>query len=149
MARRTSSTSSEALATVDRDLSPLDKAVGYQVPKTVALHQLQAELSAALDGAAVTVAMTGPVQSEQPVSVKNPQTLWLRPAGADASVVAQVVADHVPQQDWGVPAVTKEFGAVLSRLKADPTVELSPTDLETLIRGMAINFLTASPGALG
>lgn len=149
-ARTTTSTSSskrgktkavDSLPVVDPEQSPLDDGVGYEIDKQINLPQLQGEIESASGTDNVNVALSKEQNPEDP----NAAVIWLTPAGLDASMIAQVVADHVPDQMWGVPQATQDFNEALSRLRQDPDGPLSAADQKALVKGIALNFTALMP----
>jgi hypothetical protein len=124
---------------VDPADSPLSDGVGYEITKQVNLGQLVDEIEKATDTSPVNLATTA--SDDDPGAT----VLWMTPAGLDAAVIAQVVADHVPDPLWGVSSTTQEFNAALSRLRENPDGELSNDDLVALVKGIALNFTAFMP----
>lgn len=156
MTRQTSSSSSKAkakaitpLQNVDSSLSPIDNAVGYKITSPVNLPQLQAELSAATGTEVHNTALSGPDDPSQAIGPDNWQGLWVCPMGLNASTVAQTVADHQPNPNWGIPQVITDFTAVLARLQENPEMTLTDDDRDALLRGVCLNFAAISNARSG
>lgn len=151
--RSTSSSKSKATAPLplvqETDWKPISNAIGYQLGKQVNLPQLQSEISALSSVEVTNTALSGPDDPTQPVSDGNYLALWVSPPGVNAAAVAQAVAAHQPNPDWGIPQLLLDFNALLQALRDNPEVPLSAQDQDTLIRGLALSFsmLTNPPSS--
>lgn len=145
--RTTSSSSSKrtakkanSLTLVDPGGSPLDDAAGYEITQQVNLAQLAAEIGQAAGVEHVNLALS---------SNDKGDTLWITPAGIESAKIAQVLADHNPDPNWGIPQAILDFNDALGRLRDNPDGPLSDTDQVALIKGIALNFTALMPKPSG
>jgi hypothetical protein len=118
----------------DQSDSPVTNAVPVLLEdKSVNLAQLTAEITAAI-GEQAHVSMVGPYEDGKSL-------LWVLPPSVDTSVVEQVVADHEPEANWGVPKAEQNFQAVMAVLAANPEAELTPLQVQQLAVGLALRSL--------
>lgn len=126
--------------------SPITGATAFPVGKPVNLTQLKAEIVTATGVASINLALTGG-DALEPLSDDNPATLWVAPASLDSGVVNQVVEDHSPDSNWGVPSVILDFNEVWALLAANPEVDLTAEQQTKLLRGLAFRVLSPSQSA--
>jgi|tagenome__1003787_1003787.scaffolds.fasta_scaffold19398446_2 hypothetical protein len=112
--------------------SPLPNAIPFRLTDPVNLGQLNQELSAALN-TEVQGVLVGPYEDGGSI-------LWLTPPSADPDIVAQVVEDHVPDPDWGLPSVVAGYEEAMSKLGDDPNTELSAEEVRILAAGNALRL---------
>jgi hypothetical protein len=122
----------DPLVPVDKSKSPLDDGIGYQINRQVNLAQLTAEISQAAEVERVNLALTQDSELDT--------VLWITPAGIDAGLLAQVLADHEPDPTWGIPTVIQDFTKVMVKLRDDPDGHLTAGEQTALLKGLALNF---------
>jgi hypothetical protein len=107
---------------------PDQETAQFHTDKDVRQVQLHAELEQALDR---TVQLS---TSSTPGEVG--EHLWIVPADVDTEVVEQVIADHVPDPNWGVPQSTRDWFDIQRRITEDPEIELTADEIQTVVKGL-------------
>jgi hypothetical protein len=109
---------------------PDQETAQFYTEKEIRQVQLHAELEKALD------------QVIQISSARTPgeagEHLWIVPATVDSEVVEQVLADHEPDPNWGVPQSTRDWFDIQRRVMEDPEVELSAEEMQTVLKGLLL-----------
>lgn len=124
------------------DESPIPGSTAFKVTKMVNLGQLEAELSTALGAPSLQAVLVGPQDRNQPLDETNYYVLWLMPSSANEMTVYRVIADHQPDQNWGVPTVVRDFEVVWQKLLADPEAPLTNAEQLSLLRGLVFRAMT-------
>lgn len=107
---------------------PDQDAAEFHADKDVRQVQLHDELEKALDR---------PVQLSTSSTPGEPgEHLWIVPGDVDTDVVEQVIADHKPDPNYGVPQSTRDWFDIQRRVMEDPEAELSPQDVQTVLKGL-------------
>lgn len=102
----------------------------FDVQKPVNEAQLHAELEKALDV---------PVQlSTSQAPGDSASTLWLIPGDVDHELVESVIDEHEANPEWGVPSTTRDFLALVRKLRDDDEYELTPEEIQTAVKGLIL-----------
>lgn len=102
----------------------------FHTEKEIRQAQLHAELETALDKVIQISSASTPGEPGQ--------TVWIVPADVDAEVVEQVLEDHVPDPNWGVPQATRDWFDIQRRVLEDPDVELTSQEVQTVLKGLLL-----------
>lgn len=102
----------------------------FDVTKPVNESQLHDELEKALD---IPVQLS---TSQTPGS--SASTLWLVPGDVDREKVQEVIDQHEPNPEWGVPSSTRDFIALVRKIIEDESYELSEDEVQTAIKGLIL-----------
>ena len=109
---------------------PDQDAAVFDVQKPLNEAQLHAELEQALDT---------PVQlSTSQAPGDSSSTLWLIPGDVDRELVENVIDEHEANPEWGVPSTTRNFLALVRKLRDDDEYELTPEELQTAVKGLIL-----------
>jgi hypothetical protein len=114
--------------------APVPNAIPFLLTTGVNLAQLQQEISAASDDVEVGAYVIGPYPD-------GTMILWLTPPSLDPAVVEQVIDDHVPNPDWGIPQIQKDFQAVTTKLAQNPEADLTSDEVKTIAVMLALQSL--------
>lgn len=125
-------------APADPPPDPYEDAENVPLTKEVNVVQLTDELSTAL-GQTVQVAIVHDDFS-QPISVGNPAVLWIRPDTVNLTTVNNVIAAHVINPNYGIPATVAEFNAVTQAVITDYEIVLTADQIQTAIKGLLVRF---------
>lgn len=107
---------------------PDQETAQFHAEKNVQQAQLHAELEKALDK---------PVQlSTSSMPGETGEHLWIVPGDVDAEVVEQVIADHEPDPNWGIPQATRDWFDIQRRVLEDPEIQLSQDEMQTVLKGL-------------
>lgn len=107
---------------------PDQETAEFHADKDVRQVQLHDELEKALDR---------PVQlSTSSTPGETGEHLWIVPADVDTDVVEQVIADHDPDPNYGIPQSTRDWFDIQRRVTEDPDTELSHEDIQTVLKGL-------------
>lgn len=107
---------------------PDQETAQFHADKEIGQAQLHTELEQALDR---TIQM-----STARTPGESGEILWIVPADVDAEVVDQVIADHVPDPNWGVPQSTRDWFDVQRRVLEDPEITLTPDEIQSVVKGL-------------
>lgn len=109
----------------------------FTVTKPVNLGQLQGEIQDALGVTIDSSTMTAPPQ----ITEDDPATLVLSSSDdVDSDMVDLVIADHVPVPD-PLDRLTAAFNDLLDKLRLDPDMDLTDSERDTLVKGLALRVL--------
>lgn len=109
----------------------------FEIDKPINLAQLASEIQQGVRKQ-VNVAQLGPQDQAAPISADNKVEIAVSPGSVNADTVNQVIADHEPQEGWGVPTYIRDFDALLLRVANEPDETLSGDDLELAVRGLLL-----------
>lgn len=102
----------------------------FHAEKELRQAQLHAELEQALDHTVQLSTARKPGETAE--------TIWIVPADVDAKVVEQVIADHVPDPNWGIPQATRDWFDIQRRVMEDPELELTSEEIQVVVKGLLI-----------
>lgn len=107
---------------------PDEETAQFHADKDVRQLQLHDELEKALDR---------PVQLSTARTPGEPgEHLWIVPGDVDADIVKQVIAEHEPDPNYGVPQSTRDWFDIQRRVMENPDTELSHEDIQTVLKGL-------------
>lgn len=118
---------------------PFPNALTFALTKVVNQVQLADEISAAV-GQTVKFAITGPSDPYNPISPTNSATVWVAPNTVNSATVTATIAAHVPNPNYGTPANVAAFNAVVAKVVADPSVDLTSQEVEDGVKGLILRF---------
>lgn len=116
---------------------PFPNCARFDLTKEVNQAQLDTELTEAL-GFPVQIATT----KEDPSGVGG--YLWVVPETVDVDTVTNVINDHVPQADWGMPESVRAFNDILRRVVADPSITLTAEEMQVAVKGLLSRYNVSS-----
>ena len=109
---------------------PDTESANFTLTKQVNQAQLHHELEEALGV---------PIQlSTSKTPGEDEETLWLVPGDVAEDTVQQVIDDHEPDQEWGVPKATRDYFALLRKVSEDPDTDLTAEEIQTAVKGILL-----------
>lgn len=118
---------------------PFADALTFPLTKPVNQVQLVDEISTAV-GVTVDLAITGPEDPYSPISVSNDATVWITPDTVNPATVTAAIAAHVVNPNYDTPANVAAFNAVVTKVVADPSVDLTTQEVEDGVKGIILRF---------
>lgn len=118
---------------------PFPDALTFALTKVVNPIQLVDEISAAV-GQTVTFAITGPDDPYNPISPSNDATVWIAPDSVNPATVTATIAAHVVNPNYDTPADVAAFNAVVTKVVANPSVDLTTQEVEDGVKGIILRF---------
>lgn len=109
---------------------PDQETAQFHTEKKIGQAQLHSELETALDKVIQISSASTPGEPGQ--------TVWIVPADVDAEIVEQVLEDHEPDPNWGVPQATRDWFDIQRRVLEDPDVELTSQEIQTVLKGLLL-----------
>lgn len=107
--------------------APFQSAVQVPLDRIVNLAQLTDEIAAATKRVVHLAVGT---------DAEGVSTLSVSPGGVNASLVADVVAKHEPQSDYGVSPIEKRFTELLALVTEEDDPVMTPVDIQAAVVGL-------------
>jgi hypothetical protein len=123
---------------------PFVNGMSFDLVSPVNLEQLTEEINAAV-GRTVGLAISGPINGNAPISPVNSATLAVTPANVNREAINKVLAEHAPQQDYGVPDSRKRFSQVIQKVVDNQEVKLTAEELQVAVRGLLMRSTGPTP----
>lgn len=115
---------------------PYDDAMWVDFTQDINQVQLSDELTSALDQS-IGIAVTSLDDSDE-------RRLWITPSEVDTATVRDVLADHEPRDDWGMPQQVLDFREVQEKVVTDPSVVLSDDEVQSALKALLTQQYYAS-----
>jgi hypothetical protein len=121
---------------------PFSNATAYTVIKAINLVQLQDEMNTAFSQTVLMALQQSSTATADPtgatLSPTNPGTLWVGPSSLSAVTVEAVIAAHVPNPNYGVPAFDQAYATVLQAVQANSAITLTSDQMQTAVKGLLL-----------
>lgn len=121
---------------------PFSNATAYTVIKAINLVQLQDEMNTAFSQTVLMALQQSSTATADPtgatLSPTNPGTLWVGPSNLSAVTVEAVIAAHVPNPNYGVPAFDQAYATVLQAVQANSAITLTSDQMQTAVKGLLL-----------
>lgn len=131
---------------------PFTNGSAYTITVPINLTQLTDEMTAAAGQTvrlSAQISSTSPQQPAGPImnfSTGDPGILWVSPSTVLSSTVNAVIAAHVPNASYGLPASVQAYNAVLSQVQTSYATTLTSDQIQTAIKGLLLNVASLIPG---